>query len=451
MLREVLCSGFKSLEAFSITFKPGVNIIIGPNGGGKTNIILFLEFIGSLSHSQLMEAISTVGGAGKIFRRTLDGYIGERIEFTVKGSGAYYDYRRRDDKKYFSTYTYSASILLSTVENSVAFANQRLQVSVTEGDGNDLFGGADLSIVCDVESRLTGSSDVEPTIHILDHSAALGTRKGSAEGKHDEFREKIIQSIMDFGKSRSLFLILDRDVRGADFIRRDLAGARSFNISPQQVREPEDIATPPFIQPNGSGLAATLYELKNSVRPKSSLRYYFGVYRDFPDADRRLGEIISHVRIVNESIRSVSVEPDPIESKLRVFLFVSYEGGELKLPFGLVSDGTAKWLALVTAISTSFSLFAIEEPENFLHPTMQAEIVRILRNHQHSSDVEQFAIVTTHSETILNHANPDEIVVVSMENGRTIARRPSNQYELIEQIKKTGFGLGYFYLAGAIE
>jgi hypothetical protein len=43
------------------------------------------------------------------------------------------------------------------------------------------------------------------------------------------------------------------------------------------------------------------------------------------------------------------------------------------------------------------------------------------------------------------------MVIVEMRDGRTEARRPENGVELISEIKKTGFGLGYYYLAGAVE
>jgi hypothetical protein len=38
-----------------------------------------------------------------------------------------------------------------------------------------------------------------------------------------------------------------------------------------------------------------------------------------------------------------------------------------------------------------------------------------------------------------------------MKEGRTEARRPTNAVELMAEIKTTGFGLGYYYIAGAVE
>jgi hypothetical protein len=59
--------------------------------------------------------------------------------------------------------------------------------------------------------------------------------------------------------------------------------------------------------------------------------------------------------------------------------------------------------------------------------------------------------MTTHSETILNCIDPADMILVHMENGRTVARRPTNAEDIQKEIANTGFGAGYYYLAGAIE
>jgi hypothetical protein len=43
------------------------------------------------------------------------------------------------------------------------------------------------------------------------------------------------------------------------------------------------------------------------------------------------------------------------------------------------------------------------------------------------------------------------MVLIHMESGRTKAKRPSNSEDIRREINQTGFGAGYYYLAGAIE
>jgi predicted ATPase len=115
-----------------------------------------------------------------------------------------------------------------------------------------------------------------------------------------------------------------------------------------------------------------------------------------------------------------------------------------------MSDGTIKWLALVTAILTSPTIFSLEEPENFLHPLMQSEVVKLMRYSASEKSSNTTIIMSTHSETILNSADPNEIVIVSFQDGSTKAHRCSNSSEIAEEIKRTGLGLGYYYISGSL-
>jgi predicted ATPase len=123
--------------------------------------------------------------------------------------------------------------------------------------------------------------------------------------------------------------------------------------------------------------------------------------------------------------------------------------GAIELPLSAMSDGTIKWMSMVTAVLTSRTIFAIEEPENFLHPLMLIEILKLMR--ENTADKFSFVIMTTHSETLLNAASPDEIVVTSMDKGVTQCHRPKDPESLSSEIRETGFGLGHYYLVGALN
>jgi predicted ATPase len=139
---------------------------------------------------------------------------------------------------------------------------------------------------------------------------------------------------------------------------------------------------------------------------------------------------------------------DPFDNQLKIKVNMLGEKGSIDLPLSSMSDGTIKWVSMITAVLTSRTIFAIEEPENFLHPLMLIEILKLMRST--TVDKFSFVIMTTHSETLLNAASPDEVVVVSMENGVTRVRRPSDPEHLVQEIRETGFGLGHYYLVGAL-
>jgi predicted ATPase len=448
MLRNLECTGFKSFVDFQLMFKPGLNILVGPNGSGKTNIILLLEFLGILVRPPLIEAIGRVGGAGKIFRRQLDNKLSDTITFTISGYGPNSTYR--NDKIAHVRYKYTASIYLSTKDNSIVFKSQHLQMTITSTDNIDV----DYDESIDIHTTL--SDDViTPKITKVDRSIidTPSHRLGPNDKLTDAQIEQIVSDLCKrSAKEMYLFNSLEDFVPHMSMLTRDLLSARSFNITPSQARNAEDIGTMPVIEPDGSGLAATLYHLQTAQDDRTALfRYRYRRRQYYDDADAIHKRILEYSKIVNPNIKGIFVESDPIEAKMTIYINIAYDGGELRLPFRLVSDGTAKWFTLVTAIATNSNLFAIEEPENFLHPLMQIEIIKILRDQYESVESSRWSLISTHSETIINQCQPEEIIIVEMKEGRTEARRPTNAVELMAEIKTTGFGLGYYYIAGAVE
>jgi predicted ATPase len=121
------------------------------------------------------------------------------------------------------------------------------------------------------------------------------------------------------------------------------------------------------------------------------------------------------------------------------------------MPLSLMSDGTLKWITLLTAALTASSVFSIEEPENYLHPNMQAQCVNILRDILFQENKHACILMTTHSETVLNNCKPSELIIVNLKDGQTIAYRCHNEAEISDEIAKTGFGLGYYYINNALQ
>ena len=134
--------------------------------------------------------------------------------------------------------------------------------------------------------------------------------------------------------------------------------------------------------------------------------------------------IQAYLSLVNPMIRTISVISDPFDSLLKVIYTVATEDTELQIPITSASDGTVKWTSLITAILSLRGTFSIEEPENYMHPTRHDENLSTSSERKLLSIKDSHSRVSTHSETILNAANPEEILVVSLKNGETEARRP---------------------------
>ncbi|WP_421726422.1 AAA family ATPase [Bauldia sp.] len=256
--------------------------------------------------------------------------------------------------------------------------------------------------------------------------------------------------------SRNILELSDHFFPEMRAIKSDLFTGRSYNIHPRNVKDREDISVPVGVEFDGSGTAATLFALwKSKLRPHvvarpERLRSPLYLRRPATLSKRMYDEVLSMMEIVNESIIDMQVSVDKIENFIRIMFRIDSEDGEIEIPLQNMSDGTAKWLALVTSIMTNRAIFAIEEPENYLHPYMQKEVIEIMRESTNQNRTERFAIITTHSETLLNAARPEEVILVTMEKGVSVAVRIGEPERLAEHIKKSGFGLGHYYLMGAL-
>src|SRR4029077_6612863 len=61
LITELHIEGFRSLK--SVTWKPGhLNVMIGPNGGGKSNLLRALELLRIAANGGLRDAILRMGG-----------------------------------------------------------------------------------------------------------------------------------------------------------------------------------------------------------------------------------------------------------------------------------------------------------------------------------------------------------------------------------------------------
>lgn len=439
MIQSVEVSGFKSLNNFKISLKKGLNILVGPNGSGKTNIISLFEFISHITQREVQDAVGLSGGAGSIFRKIGTEEFNKEIHIIIRGNCLF------EKKRYFN-YLFEFKICVVKEKGLIRYSNQKIigQLSdksalITTNTKNiDLF----ISQTVDTNNR------VDVQIIRLDRRKykSYMYRKNP---ENEELIEYLTKS-RDNSK-RSLIQQLFRFISHVELIFGDLLGGETFNIIPTKVKQPEDIANEPGIKKDGTGLASTLFHIQNNLdfrRGFSNAYFYRRRRRINPKTYERIEKLTN---LANNSIKKIEVVNNPFDNQLQVKIHISTDKENIVLPLSAMSDGTIKWITLITAILTSSQIFSIEEPENYLHPWMQAQIVDIMRDTYASKNENSFIIMSTHSETLLNYSKPEEVIIVKLENGVTSAERVKNAQALNEEISKTGFGLGYYYFTGELN
>jgi predicted ATPase len=83
MLRRVVLKGFKSIKAMDLELRP-LNILIGANGAGKSNLVSFFSLLHELSQERLQSWVAASGGADSLL------YLGSKttpgIDITLQFS-----------------------------------------------------------------------------------------------------------------------------------------------------------------------------------------------------------------------------------------------------------------------------------------------------------------------------------------------------------------------------
>ncbi|MCU0351368.1 MAG: AAA family ATPase, partial [Flavobacterium sp.] len=121
MITKIEVNGFKSLSNFELNLNKGLNILVGPNGCGKTNIVLFFEFLSQMTNNQIGYAVSAIGGAGSIFKKIGFNDYDKEIKFKIYGS------KKLETKKYI-TYEYEAKITSSFEKDNIYYSNQSIKL-----------------------------------------------------------------------------------------------------------------------------------------------------------------------------------------------------------------------------------------------------------------------------------------------------------------------------------
>ncbi len=447
VIRQIKVNGFRTLSDFNLKLAPGLNLLLGPNGGGKTTIITFLSFINDLHATNLSNAVSNVGGAGYIFRkkgardyeRTITAEISGTVE--IIRLDMFSDRVQTEKFGKFIDYKYTFSIKLSDDREDVYYDSQELYLrrSSVEAKNPDKIKNWDFVF----SRKLSPEGEF--------HSNAQQARGDASERYEIRFvRGGDLSAAFDdvVAVDDSILhvtRILGSDVRNSfarNFGRRVL-----YNPQPDQIRKPEDSAKSPGIRPDGSGLYASLLAIKKRRSSRAIRRYQAPVRDEIPfNRTIPLDDLLERFKLAFPALHSIDVNNDPFDNQIRARVTLDSREGP-QLPLAALSDGTLKWMSLATALLTTRRIIGIEEPENFIHPAVQQHALKLIRD---QTPDDSFVLVSSHSHSIVDAAFPEEIVFVYLKDSKTVTHRIKNPERIKKLVDETGFGMSTFYTSGAL-
>ncbi len=122
MLRRVALKGFKSIKEMEIELRP-LNVLIGANGAGKSNLVSFFKMINEMMGRRLQEYIGTSGRAHSIL------HFGPKVTPQIEAGLRFEDEERKDI--YYVRLSHASGDTLVVAEESFGYQMQG-DASMTE-------------------------------------------------------------------------------------------------------------------------------------------------------------------------------------------------------------------------------------------------------------------------------------------------------------------------------
>lgn len=360
-----------------------LNVLIGPNGSGKSNLI---EIIGLL-RSTPKDFAAEVSDSGGI------------SELLWKGKPK----------------TKSTTATLEAIANPTGVNRTiRYQLSFTRV-------GAQLRIV---DERIENERPDEgydkpylyfdynggrPVLNVAGHHRSLQREEVDPQKSILSQRQDPDQypEVTYLGRLFGSFRLYRNWDFGPDSGVRDLFGAEQKND---------------FLEEDISNLGLMLNRLRAEPRAKS--------------------ELLKHLKMFYQGAEDILT---PIQGGL-VDVRVEEEDG-VTIPASRLSDGTLRWLSLLTILlhPDPPPLVCIEEPELGLHPDMIGPLARLLQ----SASERMQLIVTTHSDGLIDELSgtPDAVIVCEKHDGSSELKRLDGG-QLTDWLKR--YTLGQLWRTGEI-
>lgn len=393
MLESISLRGLLSFgwEKQVLPLRP-LNLLIGANGSGKSNLIDALTLLGQLP-DDFQAFLSERGGAAEWLHKGIDGDGLAEIEVDVA------DPTLPKALRYL--------IQLRQEGQRLVVAQEQLATAEPHPDQTPF-----LFVI-----RNGDSGNVKAELH-------LGLGSEESDPLYGSYRWQALQHSQHFSilnhRGRPLnsqIAALGETLRRLQTYPHWVFGPLSVLRQPQAADQRDD-----RLGPLGQNLALVLSRLRQSP----------------PDWQR----LLDTFRMAYEQVRDV--EPLP-QGGNKVMIFVN-EGG-YSVPATRLSDGTLRWLFLATLLCDPKPppLICLEEPEMGLHPDLIRKLAELLKDAAERTQL----VVTTHSVELISEFSetPEDVVVCERPFGATLLRRLARE-PLQDWLKD--YQLGRAWQAGAL-
>ena len=394
-------------------FKP-LTILLGRNGSGKTNLIEGIELLAALARGTPFNEITDMDRGGVLEVR---GGLRSCIRFGKKKVRLRFN---------------DATIPFSGKKQPVDY-----RIEIASYERNDIRLSAERLAVGDrifFEATKTGGDLLEVRYDNFSRGRNPTCQVSAARSVLSRYEEIIRNSQASSSKLRA-------STTTVEGVRGHLRRSYIFDPQPKAMREYARAESNPQLLRGGTNLSAVLFALsEGDEKQLAALQRITNIIRQIPE------EPFTEIGFAETSLGDV----------MAGFVPEGGEGtnGKRLIDARLLSDGTLRMLAIVTALETvpKSSRIVIEEFDNGLHPSRARLLVRTLA--ETASRRELNVLVTTHNPAFmdaLDESQMDSVLIChrdESEDGSRVTRL--GNMDIAGTLALRG-GLGDFVTRGALE
>jgi len=394
MFDYIKIEGFRSFKSVELEM-PRLAVLIGPNGGGKSNFIDLLMLMHEAGNGGFTNGVLRRGG----FQNVAFGFdVSQEVRIELRFKEALW--RHEDEPPRFGEDKLD-------VRFKVAWRKAGFGTQITE----ELIRQESVKAPSESSDMVNRSAIGAVVFRVPTESGVVTDQRSEVYAG-----ELAISQVRNSSKYTAASAVL-KNLQGWTFYR-------DIDVGPESaVRQPALIRPDIQLLPNGGNLSPVLYAIQQN-HP-----YVWD-------------EIMEICRTACPDFGAVTFPPQGGDGKVFLRWFErSHE--KTGLSANLLSDGTLKLLCLVAILKTPDPppLICIDEPELGLHPDWIKIVAELLQDAADRTQV----IVATHSPHIVEGLDPDQIIVTEKENGETRLERLSAK-DLEKWLKD--FNLAELWLAG---
>lgn len=447
---------FKNFECIDLDFGK-MNIIVGANASGKSNLIKSFKFIKNVRNFGIDNAISLSGGIEYFQNIQLTRRKPTSIVITLKPEGGNFVKKLNDDTfillsheeiSYLLEFKVDKSLNYSVVKEEIQYKTKLIHFDPNKVEENDVpvpvneyskqlkdydFKLAFYDGLVRFENPVTkdfefvykkGRKKITELID-KDRISPIPVNFQSIvedENSHQKRFDSLDSNGKSFKENKQLETLLEK----YPLIPANYLNYAIYDFDLKKAKEGTPISGKAELEEDGSNLPIVI---KNIL--------------DDSEKARQFSNFLSDVLPFIKNVKTEKFYDKSLMFKIREKFY-----GRKDIPSSMLSDGTISVTAILVALFFEDKELAIfEEPEHGVHPSL---IAKLMQYFYEASENKQI-IITTHSPEVLKHTKIEDLLLVSRNEAGCASIIKPFEKEMVQTFLKNDLGIEQLYTQNLLD